>query len=371
MLRKVLKAIKASDTLNTAVPNTKPAPDSGRKVVFGYSNKQFNGPDYSIEAVIMPGSMITPSEAERTVMNMLNRFEGDVSLLMHMPLSGDNTVVIGDHRYQVVATVKTEEGVNLTIGNKDLLKGVGSTDINVTIRRARVDEIISEYIARIAKDKGPGAIPELSRKELRAVWDMVGLLHDSRIEILLPRNIKLTESMKKALADIRKRDGGDVIKCREYTDADHLGKMLGQAPDAGTKRIVVTETSMTDAVSSLVTANPQLFKEVRLYNTTLPKDYDSMSQVEKTVCQARAINIAILMRLFEKEKTPMVEMLLRIALTGRLDDGVGMDDFINKIAEGDPAYALQRILWFLSKPVRLVEQLGKELRLLKEVWTAA
>jgi hypothetical protein len=67
----------------------------------------------------------------------------------------------------------------------------------------------------------------------------------------------------------------------------------------------------------------------------------------------------------------MVEMLLRIALTGRLDDGVGMDDFINKIAEGDPASTLQRILWFLGKPVRLVEQLGKELRLLKEVWTAA
>jgi hypothetical protein len=135
--------------------------------------------------------------------------------------------------------------------------------------------------------------------------------------------------------------------------------------------VIAGEDAVKAGVTGLANAKPDLFKEIRLYNITLPRDYDPMTPVQKTVYQARAINIAILMRLFEKGKTPMVEMLLRIALEGRLDDGVMVDDFINRIAEDDAASTINRILWFLGKTVSLVEKLGKELRLLKEVWTAA
>jgi hypothetical protein len=128
---------------------------------------------------------------------------------------------------------------------------------------------------------------------------------------------------------------------------------------------------MAKEIRVLAETNTDFFAETRVYNTALPEGYDKMSEIEKTVCQARAINIAILMRLFEKEKTPMVEMLLRIALEGRLDEGVQVDDFINHIAESGQKNVLDSILWFLGKSVSLVEKLGKELKLLKEVWTAA
>jgi len=239
-----------------------------------------------------------------------------------------------------------------------------------------MSEVFSEYILRIAADKGPGAMPELTPNDVGAVYKTLGLLQEKRIEILLPQSMKLTESMKKALDDMRKKYGEHAIKTREYTGKNHLGKMLENQPATGTKikRIIVTVPEMVDDVKGLVNEYPDLFKDTRIYNAALPEGYGTMSQIDKTVCQARAINIAILMRLLEKDNnTPLVEGLLRIALDGRLDKRVELNDFINHIVKDDQTDNLTRILWFLEldRIVSLVEKLGKELMLLRMVWTSA
>ena len=230
---------------------------------------------------------------------------------------------------------------------------------------------ISEYIAPKASDKGPGVLPDLTRQELRAVWETVERVRNSSIEIFLPQHVNLTMSMKKTLRDLRRKEGRDNVKCREYSDASHLGEMLGQDTEAGTKRIVVTENHMADEMAKLAKENPSRFEDIRLYSLFLPAGYDSMTKIEKTVCQAKIINMAILIRLFEKDKTPMVEMLLRAILRDRLEADVSVDDFIKNISGDGVKDTVRRIIWLLSKPVKLVEDLGKELSLIREFWISA
>ncbi|MBN2452627.1 MAG: 6-phosphogluconolactonase [Candidatus Omnitrophica bacterium] len=234
--------------------------------------------------------------------------------------------------------------------------------------------VIDDYIARVDKKKGPG---RLVLGDMENIYKSVSLLHESSIEIFIPQNVKLTGTMKKVLADIRKREGRDVIKCREFSSEDNLKTLLSQQAPNGVKRIVISEEAMDSWIIGIIAENPNLFLGVRLYNVALPHGYDKMKADEKNIYQAKMLNIAILARLFEKDKTPAVEALLKDMLTGCVGVGeVDVRDFINGLPESDDevsdtAKITLRIMGFLNRIVRLTDILARDLRLMKEFWTAA
>jgi hypothetical protein len=74
------------------------------------------------------------------------------------------------------------------------------------------------------------------------------------------------------------------------------------------------------------------------------------------------------MRLYDKDRFS-VRMILEGLLEGRLADGVDVSDFIDSITDPD---TIKRIKYFLGRTVKLVETMGKQLRLLERfVWSAA
>jgi hexokinase len=239
-------------------------------------------------------------------------------------------------------------------------------------------EVISEYIDRMAPDKGPDAVPrKLLASETKAIWDSVNLLDAENIEIIIPQRVRptgeatgrflLTDSVKRTLDDIRKRHGRDSVKINEYgSQKDLLGILRNGDPAA--KRIVITDGELAGEVQSLSGDQPDLFLNVRLYSMELPNGYGDMSANDKSVVQARALSIAILMRLYDKDRFS-VRMILEGLLEGRLADGVDVSDFIDSITDPD---TIKRIKYFLGRTVKLVETMGKQLRLLERfVWSAA
>ncbi len=235
-------------------------------------------------------------------------------------------------------------------------------------------EILEGWTARIERNKGPGAF---THKDLEGIYKIVELFHNSQIEIFMPQKVKLTEAIKIAIAKIKKRKGEEVIRCREYSGSDNLAKLLSQPAPQGVQRIVVSEESLASGIAALVQSSPSLFAGVRIYNAALPENYDGMEKDEKTLHQAKLMNIAILARLFEKGKTPRIEMFLREYLTNSLEGGEkDADEFIANLQESedeakDTSKVTKRILFFLGKIVRLTEILAREMRLMKEFWTAA
>jgi hypothetical protein len=240
--------------------------------------------------------------------------------------------------------------------------------------------IISEFVVPIGKDIGPGSI-KLLRNEVQNIWQIVNLLDDNQIEILLPQQVKLTETMKKALSDIRKRKGADIVKTEEYSSVEHLKKLLGQKTAPGLKRIILTEKGMSSHMKQLAESNPELFNGNRLLNIALPDSYTTMSAKEKTFYQARMVMTAILVRLYERDRTPMVELILTDMLTGCVDtEDEGISKFLNRLAESDndsanPDKVKERILYCLDKTVSLIAKLAEAMErvrlMMKEFWTAA
>jgi len=151
-----------------------------------------------------------------------------------------------------------------------------------------------------------------------------------------------------------------------------LKRFLKQRAVAGTKRIIITDEFSEGDIIGLLDESPELFKGIRLLNLDLPDKY-----ARKTAYQAKITMMALLARLFEKNKTPMVESLLRTMLEGALgSDERNIDDFVNNLDESgesevDVVQIRNRILSYLGRTVSLVEKIGQEIILMKEFWTAA
>lgn len=239
-------------------------------------------------------------------------------------------------------------------------------------------KIISRYVVRIGLDKGPGS-ESLSSDDLENIYKTVGLLEKSQIEIFMPQQLKLTEDMQRAIKDIGKQDSKTPVSCRQYSDLKGLAKMLRSPSDA--KRIIITSLDTEksqDGMVRFIQEYPELFRSTRLLDVVTPENYRNMDNFEKTVHQAKIVTIAILARLFEKDKTPMVEALLRYMVKGCLDlDDRGMDAFMNELGRpGDGAgltreELVQRVLFLLCYPIKLVEKIGREIQLMKNFWIAA
>ena len=246
------------------------------------------------------------------------------------------------------------------------------------IKEPPLINFISDYILQVGLNEGPGAV-ELSSDATENIYKTVELLHDSQIEIFIPQSFKLTEHMKKVLKGIGKREGRDAIQCREYNGEQHLLTLLQEAPPLGVKRMVLSEYNGRGNLMSIANSQPEIFRFIRLLSVTLPRDYQEMESVVKTVHQAKMMTIAILARLFENDKTPMVETLLKGMLRECLDvddeaftrlvNELGMsDEDINRLTLNE---VVHRIAHLLGKPVRLVEKIGREIHLMKVFWMAA
>lgn len=237
---------------------------------------------------------------------------------------------------------------------------------------------LGTYVANIGLHEGPGA-DTLNAAEAENIYKAINILKESRIEILVPQDLRLTEAMSRAIKDLGKRDGSTPVVCRRYANVANLAKMLEAPTDA--KRIIITEFrdryEQTDMMN-LVDRNPELVRPVRFLNIATPLNYAKMDDTDKTIYQAKIISIAILARLFEKGNTPIVEALLRTMMKGTLGaDDKDMDAFLDVLGNPDDGAALshealvQRILFLLGKTVRIVEKIGEEIRLMKNFWIAA
>jgi len=242
-------------------------------------------------------------------------------------------------------------------------------------------DVISEFTVRLGLDIGPGTFTEEERIEwetvLKNIWQSADLLNSNGVEIIIPQQMKLTDSVKKALDDIRKRRGSDSIKCREYSDEEHLGALLKTPKLEGVKRIIISERTIADInIKGLAESDPDIFIGVRLVNVALPAGYDKMDAGERSIHQSKLLMLAIIARLYEGDNTSAPGVILRTMLKDMLDSDTDIDEFMANIVESrdesaDPAKAKDRIIYCLGKIVSLIEKIGTEIRLMKEFWTAA
>ena len=242
-------------------------------------------------------------------------------------------------------------------------------------------DVISEFTVKLGLEIGPGTFTEEERvgweAVLKNIWQSADLLDSNRIEIIIPQQMKLTDSVRKALDDIRKRRGSDSVKCREYSDKEHLGALLKTPKLEGVKRIVISERTIADInIKGLAESDPDIFIGVRLVNAALPADYNKMDAGERSIHQSKLLMLAIIARLYEGDNTSATGVILHTMLKDMLDSDTDIVEFMANIVESrdestDPAKAKDRIIYCLGKIVSLVEKIGTEIRLMKEFWTAA
>lgn len=288
----------------------------------------------------------------------------------------------------VVNGVKVEPIVIPSVVSK--MKGGmrGLVPTNEVDQRSLVN-IIDEYTVNTGAHTGPGFV-RLDAKELERVYKTVELFHNGQVEIILPKSIGISDTMKRTLNNANnrhRREAGekgegeerDIITCRIYSNEDNLRKILETSPAPGIKRIVITDKASGDDEGrerflKLVSDNDSLFKDTRLLNILLSEDYASLKEGDKTFHQARIIMIAILARILEKD-SDMTRMMLKTMLDGYVADG-SVDEFIENLAKDDSSWSVvEKIQYFLGKTVSLIPQLVKELDLLKlrmkTFWVAA
>ena len=130
------------------------------------------------------------------------------------------------------------------------------------------------------------------------------------------------------------------------------------------------------SIAKTAEEDPSLFRDVRLLNIEMPFGYIKMGENRRAVHQSRVITMAILARLIEKDKTPvMLEGLLKSMLEDHIDKSE-IDKFIEKLSTPedenvDSERIKERLNYFLGKIVKLSEFIGKQINFLKEFWTAA
>jgi hypothetical protein len=245
-------------------------------------------------------------------------------------------------------------------------------------------KIISEYILRIGEsDKGPGAIRTPTEGETHGIYNAVNLLRKESIQIIVPRQLRLTSAIRRIRRDIERREGKKVIDFEEYNTEEDLKRILeDEKQDKDVKRIIITEDrllgytakSSNHPVRKLAESSPGLFRDVRLLNTVLPGNYQSLSRKDQTMHQARIIMIAILARLFEKDEKGFAEMALRAVLKDHLGS-IDLDKFLDRLGKSEeiiPTDEIRdRIIYFLDTPVSLIQELEKELRFLEKFWISA
>ncbi len=240
-----------------------------------------------------------------------------------------------------------------------------------------IADIISDYAARIARDKGPGVV-EPAPREIAAFYPLFGLLETQPVEIWLPQSVEkqLTAPVRAEIAKlnkrIRERSGSkeDAITIKPY-DGANLSKKLAQKSDK-VRRIFINDLSMTQYFRDVLRSadGVELFKGNRIFTTTIPQGRD---ELENSVFQAWLVKVSILSCLLTESNAPVVGAALRSELEGRFEGDPA--EFIDNLAKDEtsatPEAVARRVNYFLGKIVKLSKVIAEQLRMLKAFWTAA
>jgi hypothetical protein len=256
------------------------------------------------------------------------------------------------------------------------------------VRQGTLEEEITEYVEEQVRAYGADAVPGLEFEDWKRLYAAVEMLRREKMEILTPQRVKsgrfkLTDATEKTLDEVERKvaaNGGSL----SHKEFDENSIVTQLESDKSVKRMIIVDDAYKDFIQKLLADRPDLFENVRIYNMSLYSDYAGMKDIDKSVCQARAITLAILMRLHE-DGNKVTETLLLEMLKDRIDAAEMADEdmmgktpvkyFISKIPEkaGEDTHdRVKRLNGFLLWHVSLVEKLGKQLRLLEKfVWCAA
>lgn len=265
--------------------------------------------------------------------------------------------------------------------------GVENGQTEELITRFREDEkataghpliqIISQWIIDVGRPKEQ--INMLPVRELKDIYQAIGLLYNTRIEILIPNSVGVSGKMKRAINDmnnnyrerVRKKgieEKQDRINYRVYSGQGNLKQMLNEPPETGVQRIVITSEQFAseEARQEYIRGFGEdlaMFAGARLLNILMPEDYSGMKEDEQTFHQLRLIMIAIFARLVE-ENNDIGKLTLENMLRGYVDGDA--KEFVNNLAKDENAWSVsERLNYFLGRTVSLLKKLIQEVDYLK------
>ncbi|MFA6321683.1 MAG: hypothetical protein WCY36_07500, partial [Candidatus Omnitrophota bacterium] len=273
-------------------------------------------------------------------------------------------------------------------------------DVTVSVSRGQLMDMgcsfvrylpnaIMDFTVPYAPNMGPGnlegmnKITELNISTMRSVYKTVEILHKLNLKIFSPQHdIGLTESMRRALKDIEKKHGKDIVDL--YTEKNLEGFLEELAKSRG-QGIILTTANGTSAevVRKVSERRPDLLKNVRVINIDMPSGYESLSvnSNERSFYQAEIYyKRGILALLYDEKKgNEKVNMLFRQSLEGCFASDEQRQEFLNGLVPPEnetELQALQRVSGCINRMVGLLSQKVasaiENLKLeMKAFWTAA
>jgi hypothetical protein len=241
------------------------------------------------------------------------------------------------------------------------------------IKEAEIEDLVLPNLAGV----GPGSV-SLDQANRQDAYNTATMVKKSKVEVFVDGTIGLTQTMKDALKDMKQRNRN--VSHEEFPTMDHLRELLEKKTEDGVQRIILLQAETSKAITQLAEQSPELFKNVRLVNMKLPDKYDTMAAREKTFVQSRMVMTAILARLYEKDKTPAVERVLK----AMVDDDKLADSKGRKFFEGleetadeatDPAKIRDRVQGCVERVISLMARIALDMErirlMLQTIWTAA
>lgn len=223
-------------------------------------------------------------------------------------------------------------------------------------------------------------VKTLDNSKKTKIWNAVNCTHEINIEIFVPQEIRLTDSVKNTLIEINKTmsQKGKNLEVRRYRPVTLLDGLKDNKN--GSKRIVITNDEIKKSIEEFLKddSTASLFRDVRMLNINAVK---SLNKQKNTAYQYQLFMTAILSRLIEKNTMYFLDIkqLLTEMLNGSFSSNdVNIADFIDNLStKEDDATKIsdikERIRYFMSdgRAISLIKNLEIELRAIKEFWTYA
>ena len=333
-------------------------------------------------------AIINTSRTELVPPDLINDFievkngvyMGDLDIiddLEKLTLENIDNVVIFPHIG--ASTADAAEGVEKR--TTETLLGVAEKLLDIKIDNEETEiEIVNETDIKPLSSVTEEEVEQIVQVDKTNIWEAVNLLHNGQMEILVPQEMALTFEIKKFLKEINKRHRKEIVHLTEYSSMEHLEQLLSRQTNNEVKRMVLTDFRSSDEFQDLIDKKTEKFQGIRVLSFHLPENYYTRDSKIRAFEQYDMIMIAILARLLEQDKTPMVETVLKQMLQahtifGKFLSEQELNEFIDNLRSDDLSEGIaqikKRLLFFLKKPVGLINQLQKNVTLMREFWTSA
>lgn len=256
--------------------------------------------------------------------------------------------------------------------------------VRASIAEQGLWHILSSYAIRTADKGNPDPADNTAFGEHdKALGFSVQLLHNTPMEIFIPQSMKLSREMKDALgrlrAEMKKNNVNIAITRYSLGNLDDM-ESAATLKDERTKRIMITDGYMSSVISEMLDKDLRMagsFRNIRIIGVDIPV---TLSGDKRTVLQAKSIMAAILGRLLDSSSEHNIyvrDMLKRILSGAFPGDDSDIEEYMDRLEKDDTDQELSglvdRVLYFtsLNRMIRFVEELGRELRIVKKFWTYA